>query len=33
MPKEEESPMRIDVLGVAFDNVTIDEAVERGLEL
>ena len=25
--------MRIDVLGVAFDNVTIDEAVERGLEL
>ena len=25
--------MRIDVLGVAFDNVTMDEAVERALEL
>ncbi len=25
--------MRVDVLGVAFDNVTMDEAVERGLEL
>ena len=25
--------MRVDVLGVAFDNVTMDEAVERALEL
>lgn len=25
--------MRIDVLGVSFDNVTLDEAVDRGLEL
>ena len=25
--------MRIDVLGVGFDNVTMDEAVERGMEL
>jgi len=31
--KEEESPMRIDVLGVAFDNLTLDEAVARALEL
>lgn len=26
-------PMRIDVLGVGFDNVTMEEAVERGMEL
>ena len=25
--------MRVDVLGVAFDSVTMDEAVERALEL
>ena len=25
--------MRIDVLGVGFDNVTMAEAVERGMEL
>ena len=25
--------MRVDVLGVAFDNVTMDEAVDRALEL
>ena len=25
--------MRVDILGVAFDNVTMDEAVERALEL
>ena len=25
--------MRIDVLGVGFDNVTMDEAVDRGMEL
>ena len=25
--------MRINVLGVGFDNVTMDEAVERGMEL
>ena len=25
--------MRIDVLGVGFDNVTMTEAVERGMEL
>ena len=25
--------MRIDVLGVGFDNLTLDEAVERGMEL
>ena len=31
--KEEESPMRIDVLGVAFDNVTMDEAVDRALAM
>lgn len=31
--KEEESPMRIDVLGVAFDNVTLDEAVDRALAM
>ena len=31
--KEEGCPMRVDVLGVAFDNVTLDEAVDRGLEL
>ena len=31
--KEEECAMRVDVLGVAFDNVTLDEAVDRALEL
>lgn len=31
--KEEEIPMRIDVLGVAFDNVTLDEAVDRALAM
>lgn len=25
--------MRIDVLGVGFDNLTMTEAVERGMEL
>ena len=25
--------MRINVLGVGFDNVTMDEAVDRGMEL
>lgn len=25
--------MRVDVLGVGFDNVTMDEAVARGMEL
>ena len=33
MPNKEGTPMRIDVLGVAFDNVTMDEAVDRALEL
>lgn len=31
--KEEECAVRVDVLGVAFDNVTLDEAVDRALEL
>lgn len=25
--------MRIDVLGVGFDNVTMEEAIDRGMEL
>ena len=25
--------MRVDVLGVGFDNLTLDEAVARGMEL
>ena len=25
--------MRVDVLGVGFDNLTLEEAAERGLEL
>lgn len=31
--KEGECAMRVDVLGVAFDNVTLDEAVDRALAL
>ena len=31
--KEEEWAVRVDVMGVAFDNVTMDEAVDRALEL
>ena len=25
--------MRIDVLGVGFDNVTMEEAIDRGMEI
>ena len=31
--KKEEWAVRVDVMGVAFDNVTMDEAVDRALEL
>ena len=31
--KEEGRPMRTDVLGVAFDDVTLDEAVDRALAM
>ena len=31
--KEEGYAMRVDVLGVAFDNITMDEAADRALAI